>query len=535
MNAQLIIQNASVYTLDPAAPWAEAVAIAGNRIIYVGDNAGVAAYIGPESRVLDGEGRTLMPGIIDTHFHLLWGSHSLYGAPLRQVESLGDLQAVLTQWMEDHPDAPVIVGEGITYGVPDKETPLTRHHLDQIEADKPIVLTAFDQHSCFANTKALEMAGLLQGSPTPLSAGEIVMGEDGLATGELYEMDAMMAIKAILPKLSAQEEEAVLQQGLALVASYGITSIHNMDGNRHQAQLYADIEARGELSLRIYMPLWVKPEMSEQDMLDRSQAILELLNGEMVRGGVVKFFMDGVYESHTALSVNGFADRPGEHGEPIWPHERFVRFASLADEKGYQIVVHAVGDGAVRQVLDGYQQVQSNNGERDSRHRIEHIELIQSNDVPRFVELGVVSSMQPLHGTTDGELWQTRVDPAEYDRAFAWRTLRESGATLVFGSDWPVVTCNPYQSIAAAMLRKPMITGGAEHQQTLEESLQAYTRDAAWVEFQEGLKGEIRTGLLADLVLLSHDIFTLSPSEIASVNAALTICDGRIVFERHIP
>ncbi|MEM7797638.1 MAG: amidohydrolase, partial [Chloroflexota bacterium] len=497
----------------------------------VGSDAEAVSYINEETLVIDGEGKTLLPGLIDTHYHLLWGSYSLYGAQLQGVESLEGVQEALIRWAAEHPDAPVVLGEGLSYAVPDQQTPLTRQVLDQIISDRPLVLTAFDQHSCFANTMALEMAGILQGPSTPLSNGEIVIGPDRLATGELYEMDAMSAIKAIVPKLSAEAERQVLREGLQLAASYGITSIHNMDGNLHQAELYAALEEAGELSLRIYMPFWVKPEMSSAEMLTQTAAIIDALKGEMVRGGVVKFFMDGVYESHTAVSVNGFADKPGEHGEPIWEAGRYAEFVTLADAKGYQLVTHAVGDGAVRRVLDGYEQAQKVNGDRDSRHRVEHIELIQASDILRFAELGVIASMQPLHAAIGGEIWFKRIDAAEYDRGFPWRTLRKADAHLVFGSDWPVVTCNPYLSFAEALLRQPWTESGINHSQTLAETIRAYTKDAAWAEFQEGIKGEIREGLLADLALLSHDIFSMNPEQLVDVSAILTVCNGRIVYK----
>jgi len=419
MKADIVIQNAAVYTVDDKNPTADAVAIVGNRIVFVGDNAGATHLIGADTRVIDGGGRTLLPGIIDTHFHLQWGSNGLYGAQLHDVETLAELTDALRTWADANPDAPFVVGHGISYGIPDNTTPLTRHLLDNIIEERPILLTAFDLHSCFANTKALDAAGILHGVAEPLPTGEITVDADGLATGELYEMDAMAAAQSALPKPDFAQQIAILKEGMAVAASYGITSVHNMDGDVDQAALYGWLEEHDELTLRIYLPFWVKPDMDLATMQEQATILRDSYQSEMLHSGVVKFFMDGVYESHTAVSVNGYVDKPGEYGDPIWPAARFAEFATVADSMGMQMAVHAVGDGAVRQVLNGYEAAQQTNGERDSRHRIEHIELIQQDDIPRFAELGVVASMQPLHapvGGYDSSAWLSRIDPDEYRR-----------------------------------------------------------------------------------------------------------------------
>ena len=536
MKADIVIQNAGVYTVDGANPVASAVAIQGKQLVFVGDGTGVRQFIGDTTRVIDGQRQTLLPGLIDAHYHLLWGSVTLYGAQLYKVDSLEALSMALREWADENPDAPFVIGEGMTYSVPDHATPLTRHHLDAIIQDRPIVLTAYDQHSCFANTMALEAAGILHGAQEPMLNGEVVMGNDGLATGELYEMDAMAAIKSALPEPTFEQQIESLKQGLALAASYGITSVHNMDGDVEQAAFYAHLENEDELTLRVYIPFWVKPEMDEATMVEQVSIMRERYSRDMVRSGAVKFFIDGVYELQTAVSVNGFADKPAEFGEPIWSAKRFAQFATRADSMGLQIAVHACGDGGVRRVLDGYEAVQQANGVRDSRHRIEHIELIQMEDVPRFAELGVVASMQPLHspvGEYSPDVWLSRVRPEEYEQAFAWRTLRDAGAKMAFGSDWPVVTCDPYLSMWAALCRKPGQPGRNPHTQTLEETIRAYTTDAAWTEFQEDVKGQIKVGMLADLVLLSEDIFAIDPENLKDVSAEITICNGRIVFDRN--
>src|SRR5262249_20804323 len=251
------------------------------------------------------------------------------------------------------------------------------------------------------------------------------------------------------------------------------------------------------------------------------------------RGGCVKFFMDGVVEACTALLLDDYADEPGNCGTAIFSAEQFTRLATEADRLGLQIAVHAIGDAAVRRALDGFAHAERGNGRRDSRHRIEHIELLHPDDLPRFHELGVTASMQPLHAAVSepGQAWARRVGLDRWARGFPWQTLRESGAHLVFGSDRPVVTQNPFLAMRAAMARQPWAPGQPQQAQTLEATLAAYTRDAAYAEFQEGVKGQLRAGLLADLALLSGDIETTPIEQLADMTASLTVCNGRIVYE----
>jgi predicted amidohydrolase YtcJ len=257
---------------------------------------------------------------------------------------------------------------------------------------------------------------------------------------------------------------------------------------------------------------------------------------ELVRAGRVKFFVDGVIESGTALMLDDFDDDPSNKGAAIFSAEQFTRLATEADRLGLQIAVHAIGDGAVRRTLDGFAHARRVNGPRDSRHRIEHIEVLHLDDLPRFHELGVIASMQPVHASisTPGQVWARRVGRDRWARSFPWQTLRESGAHMVFGSDWPVVTQNPFLGMEAALRRQPWAEGQPRQAQTLADTLAAYTSDAAYAEFQEDVKGQLRVGMLADLALLSGDIEATPPEALPTMTAALTVCGGRIVYEdRH--
>lgn len=531
--ADMIITNARVYTVDDDNPWAEAVAVSGTRIVFVGSAADVGAWQGPSTRVIDGAGRTLLPGLIDSHFHLLHGSLKLDDLDLETVTDLDELAARVRAHADAHPEREWVLGYQVRYNIVGAGQALDRHFLDSIVPDRPVLLQAFDAHTSWANTEALQRAGILHGRELP-PGHEIVMDpETGLATGELREPEATKPVRNLVPPPSAAQKRALLQKGLARAAKFGLTSVHNMDGDTEQIELYAALEDLGEMTLRVYVPYSVRPETPVAE-LDEAVAWAERYRGSHVRAGAVKYFMDGVLESTTALMIDDYADAPGNRGGALFSAEHFNRMAEESDRRGLQIFVHACGDGAVRRTLDGYEHARAVNGPRDSRHRVEHIEVIHPDDIDRFAELDVIASMQPLHGSvmpSDDNVWANRAGPQRWPLSFAWQTLREAGAHLAFGSDWPVVSMNPMLGIHRGLNRQLWQPGDPDQRQSLADLIAGYTIDAAYAEFQEHEKGRIRAGMLADLVLLSDDLFATPKEAVADVHPVLTVCDGRVVYE----
>lgn len=531
--ATLLITNAKVYTVDEAQPWAEAVAVRDNRIVFVGDRGGAEAFRGPNTRVIDGAGRTLLPGIIDSHYHLLWGSLGMRAIRLGQAHTPEAVADTILTFAAAHPDREWLVGRGFLYTVKPNGKPLDRHFLDSLIPDRPLYIVAFDGHTAWGNTEALRRANLLHGGETGPNSEIVMDPETGLATGELREPPAFQAIKDLLPVPTTADKRAALHLGMAEAASLGVTSVQNMDGDEEQIQLYAAMEDMGEMTLRVYVPYSVTPE-TPIEALAEAVDWRSRFQSNYVRSSCIKLFMDGVVESYTALLVDDYADLPGNKGSANFTAEHFNRIALEADRLGLQVTVHAVGDGAVRRTLDGYALAQKVNGVRDSRHRVEHIELLHPDDLPRFAELGVIASMQPLHSplqVDENDVWPNRLTQDRWGHSFPWRTLRDAGARLAFGSDWPVVSQDPWLGIHAALNRRPWLPGQPDESQTLEETIAGYTVDAAYTEFQEHEKGMIRTGYLADLVLLSDDLFAAPAETIHEVRPVLTVCDGRIVFE----
>jgi len=527
-SADILVTNAKVFTSDETNPYAQAVAIKGNRIVFVGDNQGAEAWRGAKTRVIDGQWRTLTPGFIDTHVHLLWGAIWMGNAQLQDVRTKTDLKNVLLDFANANRTNAWILGRGIKYDIVS-----TRQELDDIIADRPVYIGAFDGHTAWANTKALEMAGILKEDGRVFVNGIVVRDEDGMAAGELREADAMHAVLDLIPVPDANRKRELLKLAIHEFNRTGITSVHNMNGDMEELMAYAALEDAGEMNLRVYVPYHVKPETKQDDLKEAAE--MAKVQMDYVRGGAAKFFMDGVWESYTAFNLDPYTDDPSVGiVAPIFSFEHFVEMASACDKLGMQIAVHCCGDGAVRQALDGYERIQQLNGKRDSRHRIEHIEVCQPEDMPRFKELGVIASMQTSHAPFSAEENDTgarRMGKERWPLSFPWRSLKQAGAVLTLGSDWYVMPFDPMINTYVALNRKKLAPDMPDQRLTLAECIIGYTRDAAYVEFKENEKGQIKEGYLADLVLFSHDLFDVKPEDILSAKPVMTMIDGRIVFE----
>jgi predicted amidohydrolase YtcJ len=531
--ADFLFENAHVFTADPENPSADAVAVQGSRILFAGSGADAQSFKGPGTHLVDAGGATLMPGFIDSHFHMMYGALNLDGMQLEPVTSYEELSQIVLSYAAEHPNDLWLPGTGLRYNVGPGHSPLDRHHLDALVAGRPIYINAFDGHTSWANTIALKMAGIFHGGDTGPNS-ENVLDEHGESTGELREPGAFRPVSDLVPKPDDVRKRTLLQKALALTASLGVTSIHNMNGDTEEASFYAALEDLGQLTCRIYLPCSISPETPFAAIENEALEMKRTYHGELLRAGSVKFFIDGVIEGYTGLLVDPYADNPSTCGAANYEIEHYNRMVAEADRLGLQVVTHAVGDMGVRRVLDAYQNALRLNGQRDARHRVEHIELIHPEELPRFKELGVIASMQPLHSpmqVDENDVWPVRVGRERWPLSFAWQTIREAGATLVFGSDWPVVTQNPLRGVSNAVNRLPWEEGLPDQSQTLTDTLISYTRNAAYAEFQEGRKGRIKTGYLADLVLLSKDLFAIPTPDIAGLKPVLTMVDGRVIYE----
>jgi predicted amidohydrolase YtcJ len=534
-SATLLLHNARVYTGDHALPWAEAVAIKGDRIAWVGSEAGAALWRGPRTEVVNAGGRLLLPGLTDSHIHLLWGARALGDLALDDAATLPECLQRLRAYADANPDLPWIKGRGWRYSLFARGEAIHRALLDAAVPDRPVYLTAFDGHTAWANTRALELAGILGGAEAgPNSL--VVLGDDGAATGELRESGAMAYVRSLLPAPTPADDERLLGRALRELAALGVTGAHNMDGDAAQIALYQRLAERGELTLRVRCPMSFSPD-TPLERLDEFARIGAAYVGPWVRGGCVKLFADGVVESKTALLLAPYADGSDDLGAANYEEDHVRRVVARADALGQQVIVHAIGDGAVRMALDAFEHARVQNGIRDSRHRVEHVELLDPADLRRFRALGVVASMQPVHanfGFDEQNPWRRLAGPERWAWGFPWRALLDAGAPLAFGSDWPVASCDPLLGMQVAQTRIKLDFSAAnspfpDQRPRLEQTVAAYTAGAAHAGFAERELGRIASGFLADMVLLSENIFELPPDRIASARSALTIVGGRIV------
>jgi predicted amidohydrolase YtcJ len=549
----IVILNGALITFDPATTGATALAIQGNRISALGTDSEMRALSGPQTRIIDAASATVLPGFIDSHVHLFCGSVELGYLNLHAVAGLEALGAVVAPYAEAHPDDAVVFAVQADYAILHPNKTPTRQELDRVCPDRPFAMFAPDHHTVWANTAALKLAGILHGGETPAGCA-IVMGSDGLASGELREPGAYAAILALTrhggrdlaglingknpePTPSLQDrakDKAALARGMEHCAAQGITGLQCMDGNFYQLELLSEMEAEGTLLCRTSTPFHLRPE----DPLDRLSEAAEMnmrYAGDMVYSGTVKMFVDGVIEGQTALMLQPYPDTDDTWGDPVFSAEHLNAACARIDAMGLQIAVHAIGDGGVRRTLDAYQAALEQNGKRDSRHRIEHLETVHPEDINRIADLGAVASIQPGHAPFGGIFPPAGVQKYLHDHqiptAYPWTQIRDSGAPVIFSTDWPVIGVEVMTTLKAALAPLDLGPLWVDQTQTLMQTLASYTRDNAWVEFRDNQKGRLAVGLLADVVVLSHDLTKLDLSGITDASARMTICNGRITFE----
>jgi predicted amidohydrolase YtcJ len=533
----LILHHARIWTGESAGPGAEAVAIKGNRISATGKESDILRLAGKETRVLDLGGRFVMPGINDAHTHFLSGSMGLYQVDLVGARSLADVQERVRKFAQKYAAEKWITGRGWEYTItPDKRLP-TRADLDAILSDRPVFLRAYDGHTGWGNTKAFQVAGVTAKSKVE-GFGEIVIDPaTGEPAGSLKE-GAQGLISRVIPEPTREQQMAALKEGLVFARSLGITSFQDASTDPEELELYESMAASGGLTCRASMAMAVNAKTTEVQMAQIAATRDRLARGFLTVNSV-KIMLDGVIESHTAAMLAPYSDSPSTSGSASMSQEQLNRLVSLADRARLRVLIHAIGDRAVRMSLNAFEYAAKTNGARDSRHRIEHIETVSAADIPRFARLGVLASMMPVHADpgTNG-VWEPAVGSERATRAFAWRSLEKAGARLVFSSDWPaVIAVDPIRGIYNAVNRQTPEgepAGGwiPAQRVSIDTALRAYTEGGAFATFEEKEKGTIATGKQADLVVLDQDLLHIKPADIYKAKVVLTVLDGKIIYDR---
>jgi predicted amidohydrolase YtcJ len=526
--ASLVVRDARVWTGNADQPWAEAVASRGDSIIAVGSNTEIEALIGEDTEVISVTGSMLVPGFIDTHVHFIASGSGLASVQLRDAATPEEFSARIGEFAKN-----VAPGEWIMYGDWDHtlwggELP-RRDWIDDVTPDNPVWVYRLDGHMALANSAALALSGV-DADSADIDGGTIVRYEDGRPTGLLKD-NAMMMVEEAIPEAAAAKLDREARAAMEHVAGNGVTSVHDMAGWQSLAT-YRRAQGRGEMLTRIYS---VVPLRDWEKLRDEVAA--KGTGDEWLRIGGLKGFMDGSLGSHTAAMLEPFTDEPEDKGFLINDLDDMRDWVTGADAAGLQVMVHAIGDSAIRDLLDVFLDAVETNGERDRRFRMEHAPHIAPEDVERFAVQKIIASMQPYHAIDDGRWAEEVIGPERAKTTYAFRSLIDAGATVTFGSDWSVAPATPIEGIYAAVTRQTLDganPGGWVPEQivTVEQSLHAYTTAAAYSSFEEDIKGMLKPGMLADFVLLDRDLTQIDPEKIRDTEILRTVVGGEVVYSR---
>ena len=537
----LIVINGQVYTGEDD-ELAEAVAVRGNKVVRVGSNREVQRLRRAQTTVVDANGGAVLPGFNDAHAHLVSGGLSLDQISLDAATTVEEIKDTIRVWAEAHPERQWITGRGWYYQPFNGAMP-TRQMLDALVPDRPAYLVAYDGHTGWANSAALKAAGITRTTSNPANGVIVRDPRTGEPTGALKEA-AMALVSQVAPQPTEEDRLAAIRAAIDEAHRLGITSVQDAGGQAGDLELYDRLRKRNELTLRVYQALRADASLTEAGLDGLEQIRTRFADDPMLKTGAIKLVADGVIEAHTAAMLEPYANRAIK-GEARFTPDQMKAIVGMLDRRGWQVMTHAIGDAAVRMTLDAYEAAARTNPlpERGRRDRIEHIETIDPEDIPRFGALGVIASFQPVHATpspTPGDVWSTNIGEARAARGWLWNSVAKAKGPLAFGSDWPVMTFDPRIGLHVALTRttlEGLPKGGwiPTERLPIRKAIQVYTRDGAWASFDEQRKGTLTRDMLADIVVLSDDIFSAPPARLTTTEVVVTIADGKVVYRRDAP
>jgi predicted amidohydrolase YtcJ len=536
--AELVLRGGVVRTMEASMPTASAVAVRLGRIVYVGDDAGATAFVGPGTEVVDLAGRMVLPGFHDTHVHPVSGGTALSDCDLHAATSREDVVRLVGDCAARATGAAWVRGGGYSPTIFDDGAP-PRELLDSLVPDRPAYLEDATGHAAWVNGRALAAAGVDARTPNPAPDGIVVRRADGSAQGTLREA-AMELVSRRVPPHTEAELGAGLDRALAMAASLGITTLHEVGGDERSLRTYAGAERDGRLTARVLVALVADPTRGGAQVAGLAAA-RDRFTGRLARVVAAKIFLDGVIEGGTAALLEPYVDRPGWRGElRATSPDTLASLVSALDSAGFKVHVHAIGDRAVRAALDALARPRERGGGTGPRHVLAHLQLIDPVDLPRLAQLGVVASFQLLWAYRDAyivELTEPRLGAERSGRLYPIESVRASGATVAGGSDWPVTSMDPLDAIEVAVTRLDPAAAGGEtwiptERLSLDEALRAYTVGGALAGDLEAESGSIQVGKGADLAVLDRDLYAIPAREISDGLVDLTIFEGRIVYRR---
>ncbi len=532
--ADIVLSSDAIFTGLTHEPMSGAIAILGDKILSVGSKAEIEPFIGSGTKVFNYGNQLIMPGFHDFHLHIMFSALSLTSINLFEARSAQEVAAKVLEFSKVCPGEEWIIGMQWDAGYwHDKQEP---HYkiLDAVIPDRPVVLFHAEGHYTWVNSKAMELAGVTEEIRDP-DFGRYERDKNGLLTGILYEEAQQIVLKEAL-RLTQNKKETILKEFLRLLSQYGITSVNDLfapiDDFLQDYDLFEKLDKQGELSTRFH----ITPELDGN--LDKAQILRNKYESKKLQFSGLKQFVDGTVTGHTAYFLKPYSDQLDICGHPALDPEVLIDRVVKADELGFRIRFHAIGDAAIRLALDAFEEAVRKNGKRDSRHTIEHIEVIDSDDIERFSKLGVIASMQPDHmAASSREVYSSIIGPEREKNVFLTKSLLNTGASLALGTDFPVsISLNPMRQIYTAITRvdssgDSQNTWHPEQKLTLAEALQAYTYGSAYGCFREHELGTIEEGKLADLVVLDRNLFDIPESEVLKTKVELTINDGKVVYK----
>lgn len=533
--ADIAFKGGAVYALDAARTWSQAVAIRAGRVVFVGSDQDLKAYIGRTTRVVELKGRMLMPAFQDAHIHPISAGIEANTCDLNGSKTAAEYVAAIKKYADQHPDASWITGGGWLMSAFGPGGMARRELLDAVVPDRPVYLSSSDGHTVWVNSKALELAHITNQTPDPVDGRIDRDPKTGAAIGSLQE-GANAPVAALVPPATAAQRQEGLRYAVKLLNGYGITAIQDADVDEDDLKTYQALDQHGELSLRVVAAIWWE-HRNGLEQIDNIKRLRGKYTGGHIDARTVKIMQDGVMENYTAVLLQPYLKPGNVYGIPMVPPQQLKQIVTRLDAEGFQVHFHAIGDGAVRQALDAVEAARDKNGELGHRHHIAHLELIDPKDVSRFRELGVIANFQPLWAFADEyitKLTMPFLGAERSSRLYPIGSLYRSGAVVAFGSDWSVSSPNPLEEIKVAVTR--MGPRGETHTPflpaeriNLPEALAAFTINAAYTNRLEKQTGSIEVGKFADLVVLDRNLFAIAPADISNAQVLVTLFQGRTV------